>query len=485
MVYVSSFRRMLAKDTTKRQRDAAALAICELAADVLDVAPEYANVLPPPPKTKHDPDAALDWLVGAPRGLLARATGVFMDTPAFFDAAALGPAWATKCGGKEKADDADYSLGEKIAIFKRGGDAAALAQYRADWAASHTGKKKGVVKPKTRVELLPLPRGGPPRSSAAAAAAAPRPTHAGSAQEAKAATATGGKRPAAAPAAAAAAASPARGQTQKKAAASPPAAKKQRAARGGAEAAQEAEEQDQDDEEEQQDGAAAYEDDDDTAGANSRSTEDEAVVPPPTQKKKKQQRRRASAAAAAAAAAAARPKPPPGGKNNAKAVPFRARYDDLISGLSLPPRLCRTDGDRPVTEYTRETFGADEAFEIERIVASRDMRQRRASDGLAAKAPTRYVLVKWKGFELDVGDPGVPGERGGNGGWERLEALRAGGGRAAADDAWSEFERGGGREEVEGAAEKLEGGPCPEGSVAWLQPMPAPPGKKKKGTGGK
>ena len=75
------------------------------------------------------------------------------------------------------------------------------------------------------------------------------------------------------------------------------------------------------------------------------------------------------------------------------------------------------------------------------------------------------------------------GESGGNGGWERREALRAGRGRTAADDAWSEFERGGGREEVEGAAGELGGGPCHERSVAWLQPMPAPPGKKKKGTG--
>ena len=76
------------------------------------------------------------------------------------------------------------------------------------------------------------------------------------------------------------------------------------------------------------------------------------------------------------------------------------------------------------------------------------------------------------------------GESGGNGGWERREALRAGRGRTAADDAWSEFERGGGREEVEGAAGELGGGPCPEGSVAWLQPMPAF-GKKKKNKGGK
>jgi hypothetical protein len=104
------------------------------------------------------------------------------------------------------------------------------------------------------------------------------------------------------------------------------------------------------------------------------------------------------------------------------------------------------------------------------------MRQRRADGKPAGKGKaTRYVLVKWKGFELDAGDARR------NGGWERLEALREGGGRQAADEAWAAFAKGGGAREAEAASSRLGGGPLAESEVAWLQAAPPAGAGGKKG----
>jgi hypothetical protein len=99
----------------------------------------------------------------------------------------------------------------------------------------------------------------------------------------------------------------------------------------------------------------------------------------------------------------------------------------------------------------------------------------RKPDGSSQKRPTRYVLVKWKGYELDCGDAGR------NGGWERYEALAQGGSKKAAQEAWAEFSRGGGKEQVEAASEALRGGELSEQELRWLQAPGSRGGGGKKG----
>jgi hypothetical protein len=102
------------------------------------------------------------------------------------------------------------------------------------------------------------------------------------------------------------------------------------------------------------------------------------------------------------------------------------------------------------------------------------MRQRRP-DGTPKSTATRYVLVKWKGYELDVGDARR------NGGWERYDALAHGSGKRAAEEAWREYELHGGKQEVEEASEALSKGMVDETGLRWLQAVatPAKKGGKK------